>query len=202
MLHEAHARIPRPALLVIVAHDVFVIGVRVLGEVALDEVARLLRREAQQHVQLVHVPAVQANRMPHLRLDITERDKLVRALRGSCEFGRTGQAKHQQVQHHTVVLRDEAGKLQAAQQAVRVGVRHVLVRNHHVVLRCHVVGNVVINNQAQQSVEHGQIHLLVHLLKTGLQHHHTLAVVRVPHVREVVDALAPLVHQQGGGLRV
>lgn len=47
-----------------------------------------------------------------------------------------GQAQKQQVEHQAVVLGDEGGELQAADDAVRVGVRHVLVADHHVVLGC------------------------------------------------------------------
>ena len=45
VLHESHAGVPRPALLVVVANDVLVVGVGVLREVALDQVPGLLRRE-------------------------------------------------------------------------------------------------------------------------------------------------------------
>lgn len=38
MLHEAHAGISGPALLVIIANDVFIVGVRVLCQVTLDQV--------------------------------------------------------------------------------------------------------------------------------------------------------------------
>ena len=40
------------SLLVVVAHNVFVVGVGVLGEVSLDEVLGLLRGEPEQHVHL------------------------------------------------------------------------------------------------------------------------------------------------------
>ena len=50
MLHQPHARVARPALLVVVPDDVLVVGVRVLGQVALDEVPRLLCGEAEHHV--------------------------------------------------------------------------------------------------------------------------------------------------------
>ena len=52
MLHEAHARIARPALLVVVAHDVLIVGVWVLCQEALDQVLRLLRAESEQDVDL------------------------------------------------------------------------------------------------------------------------------------------------------
>lgn len=42
MLHEAHAGVSGPALLVIVANDVFVVGVRVLCQVTLDQVPSLI----------------------------------------------------------------------------------------------------------------------------------------------------------------
>ena len=45
VLHEAHAGVARPALAVVVADDVLVVGVRVLCEVTLDEVTGLLRCE-------------------------------------------------------------------------------------------------------------------------------------------------------------
>eukprot|EP00882_Tetradesmus_deserticola_P025825 GHRQ01028399.1.p1 GENE.GHRQ01028399.1~~GHRQ01028399.1.p1 ORF type:complete len:152 (+),score=6.44 GHRQ01028399.1:617-1072(+) len=45
VLHQPHARVARPALLVVVAHDVLVIGVGVLREVALDQVTGLLGTE-------------------------------------------------------------------------------------------------------------------------------------------------------------
>lgn len=45
VLHEAHASVAGPALLVIIAHNVLVVWVRVLGEVALDQVPCLIRGE-------------------------------------------------------------------------------------------------------------------------------------------------------------
>lgn len=47
MFHETHAGISRPALLVIVAHNVLVVWVRVLCEVALDQVPGLISRESE-----------------------------------------------------------------------------------------------------------------------------------------------------------
>jgi hypothetical protein len=39
MLHQSHAGVPRPALLIVVAHNVLIVGVRVLCEVALNQVS-------------------------------------------------------------------------------------------------------------------------------------------------------------------
>ena len=41
MLHQPHPAVTRPALFVVVAHNVLVVGVGVLREVALDELAGL-----------------------------------------------------------------------------------------------------------------------------------------------------------------
>lgn len=47
VLHQAHAGVAWPALLVVVADDVLVVRVRVLGQVALDEVTGLVRVEPE-----------------------------------------------------------------------------------------------------------------------------------------------------------
>ena len=54
MLHKAHAGIPWPALLVVVAHNVLIVGIWVLCQVALDEVLGLLCCEAEHDVHLQH----------------------------------------------------------------------------------------------------------------------------------------------------
>jgi hypothetical protein len=57
-------------------------------------------------------------------------------------------------------------------------------------------------HQAQQAVEQREVDLVVQLLKHALHHHDTLAVGRLPHVGQVVDAVAPLVDQQRRRLAV
>jgi hypothetical protein len=58
MFHETHSAVARPTLFVVVAYNVFVVGVRVLCEVALYEITGLLFGEAEDHVQFVNIPAV------------------------------------------------------------------------------------------------------------------------------------------------
>lgn len=52
MLHKTHASISRPTLLVVVPHNVLIVGVRVLCEVPLDDVLCFLCCETEQHVHL------------------------------------------------------------------------------------------------------------------------------------------------------
>ena len=49
MFHQSHASVTRPAFLVVIADDVLVVWVRMLSQVALDQVSRFLRREPAQH---------------------------------------------------------------------------------------------------------------------------------------------------------
>jgi len=69
--------LPGPALLVVVAHDVLVVGVGVLGEVALDEILGLLCSEAEEHVHLVDVAREEADGVPSLGPSVPESQELV-----------------------------------------------------------------------------------------------------------------------------
>lgn len=60
----------------------------------------------------------------------------------------------------------------------------------------------MIHNQSQQLVEEGEVDLVVEFLELGLHEHDGLALAHVPHVGEVVDPLAPLIHEQWGWLGV
>ena len=102
---------------------------------------------------LIDVSAVQSDRMRSFRGDVLERQKVVGHLRWTGHFRSTLQTQQQQVQHEAEELDDEGGELQTTNDAVRVGVIHVFVVNDHVVLGCHVIGDVVVHDQTQQSEE-------------------------------------------------
>ena len=99
MLHQSHARVPRPALLVVVPDHVLVVGIRVFREVPLNEIFCFFRGEPEEHVDLIDVPAVKADRVPRLRAHVAVGDELVGHLRRARNFARAGQTEHQQVQH-------------------------------------------------------------------------------------------------------
>ena len=168
----------------------------VLGEESLYEVPGLLGVEAEDHENLVDVARVHADRVVHLGRDVLEAEVVVRDLGRARDLTGAGEAEVQEVDHEAVVLEDEAGELEAADQTVRVRVHHVLEGDDHVVLGRHVVGDVVVHDQPQKPVEQGEVDLLVDLRELGLHHDHALALVRVPDLLEVVHALAPLVDQQ------
>lgn len=78
---------------------------------------------------------------------------------GPGNLGGARETQHEQVQHETVVLDNEGRELEAADEAIGVGVRHILVGNHHIVLGRHVVRDVVVQDQTQQPVQQRQVHL-------------------------------------------
>ena len=104
-------------------------------------------------MNLVDVSAVQSDGMRGFRGDVLERQKVVGHLRWTGHFRSTLQTQQQQVQHEAEELDDEGGELQTTNDAVRVGVVHVFVVNDHVVLGSHVIGDVVVHDQTQQSEE-------------------------------------------------
>ena len=59
VLHEPHSSISGPALLVVVPHNVLVVGIRVLCEVALNQILGLLSCEAEHDVHLQCILSLQ-----------------------------------------------------------------------------------------------------------------------------------------------
>mmetsp|Transcript_2955 Transcript_2955/g.8791 ORF Transcript_2955/g.8791 Transcript_2955/m.8791 type:complete len:467 (+) Transcript_2955:3703-5103(+) len=202
MLHETHPGIPRPALLVVVPHDVFVVRVGVLRQEALDEVPGLVLAKPEEHMDLIHVALIKPDRVPGLHLALAEGEELVRHVRRPSNLRRPGQTQKEQVQNEPVILGQERSKLQAPNDTVRVGMGHILEGDDNVVLGRHVVSDVVIDDQPQQPVEKREVDLLVYLLEVRLHHDYALAVGRVPNILQIVDALAPLVDEQRRRLRV
>ena len=79
---------------------------------------------------------------------------------------------------------------------------HVFEGNDHIILRGHVISQVVINNQPEKLVQESEVNLIVELLKFGLHQYDTLIFGDIPDISEVIDALAPLIDKQWGRLRV
>lgn len=47
MLHKSHAGVTGPALLVVVPHYVFIVGVRMLRQISLNQVSGFISREPE-----------------------------------------------------------------------------------------------------------------------------------------------------------
>lgn len=188
MLHQTHSRISRPALLVVVADDVLVVGIGMLGEVALNQVTSLFGGESEENVDPVDIAAEQTNRVTDFGWSVLEGQEVVRHLRWTRHFTRSLQAQNQEIQHQSVVLRDERRELQSANDSVAVRVVHVLVVDDDVVLGCHVVSDVVVHDEAEQSIQKRQVNLFVEFLELRLEQDVALALGHVPNVLEVVHS--------------
>lgn len=69
MLHQSHPAILGPTLLVIVSYYVLIVGVRVLGEIALDQFPGLIGCEFEYDVDSVYIPHVDPDGVPGLSLN-------------------------------------------------------------------------------------------------------------------------------------
>lgn len=149
MLHESHSAVSGPALLVIVTYYVLIVGIRVLSEVSLNKFSRFLLCESKHHIQLVDVSAVESDWVSSLSLYILEAHELIRSRGRSSQLSGSLKAKDYDVKDEAVVLSDKACELKTSDKSIGVGVRHVLEGDYHVVLRSHVVSQIVIDNQSQ-----------------------------------------------------
>ena len=150
-LHQSHSGVSRPALFVIISDNVFIVWIGVLSEVTLDQIARLVRRKAEENVQLVDVARIQPDRMRRFGRHVLEAEEIVGHRGRTRHFGRAVQPEQQQIQHQPVKLYHKRRELQPTQNSVVVRVVHVLVGQLDVVLGSDVVGDVVVHDQTQKS---------------------------------------------------
>mmetsp|Transcript_17531 Transcript_17531/g.36309 ORF Transcript_17531/g.36309 Transcript_17531/m.36309 type:complete len:330 (+) Transcript_17531:2994-3983(+) len=113
VLHETHPAVPWPALLVLVPHNVLVVGVWVLDQVALNQVLGVLLVELEHHENLVDVAGVHPNGMGNLSVDVREAQVLVGPLRRSRDLGSPRKPEHKKVKDQTVVLVDEGAEFES-----------------------------------------------------------------------------------------
>ena len=176
-----------PTLLVVVPHDVLVVRIWVFSEITLNQILRILCIKPQQHINTINVTCVQSDGVSCLRLDVFEGQILIGDFRGPRNFRGPCQAQQQQIQDQSVVLEGKRGELQATDKAIGVGMHHVFERKHDVVFGRHVVGNVVVDDQTEQTIEQREIHLLVDTFEGCLQQDDALATIGAPHIVQVVD---------------
>ena len=110
-------------------------------------------------MQPVNVSAVQAYRVTLLRRRVAVRQEIIRHCRRPGNLRRSRETQHKEVEHQTIELHHEGGELEPADETVRVGVVHVFERDVDVVLGCHVVSDIVVEDEAEQPVEQREVHL-------------------------------------------
>ena len=107
--------------------------------------------------------------MSDFRLEVLKAHELIRLTNRASKFKSSLLAKNTEVENKSVILEDKTGELEATNEAITVSVAHIFVANDYVVLRRHIVGQIVIHDQAQQSIQQRWIHLLVNLVHFGLE---------------------------------
>ena len=92
MFHESHPAVFGPALAVVIADDVFIVGIWVFSEISLDEFASLIGGELEDHVDAFDVPGVHANGVSDFSVDVLKSHEIVRSVGWSSNFGSSGQS--------------------------------------------------------------------------------------------------------------
>ena len=90
-------------------------------------------------------------------------EEIVGHLRGTSHLAGALETEDKEIHDETIVLENERGELQSTDETVSVRVGHVLVVQHRVVLRCNVVGQVVVQDESEEALQEGEIDLLVDL---------------------------------------
>ena len=129
--------------------ETFIVWIRMLCQVSLNQITSFLCSESKEDMEPVHIPGVQTNRMGGLGVHVLEGEEVVGHLGWTSHLAGPVEAEDQEVHHEAIVLHYERGKLKSPDNSIGVGVIHVLVVDHHVVLGSHVVGDVVVHDQPQ-----------------------------------------------------
>jgi hypothetical protein len=69
VFHQTHATVLWPALPIVVSHDVFIVWIRVFGEITLDEFSGLIAGELKEDVEVIYVTEVDADGVFGLEFD-------------------------------------------------------------------------------------------------------------------------------------
>lgn len=101
----------------------------------------------------IDVTTKQSNGMTNFGGCVLESQEIIGHLGRTRHFASSLQAKHKQIQHESIVLRDERCELKTSYDSITVCVIHVLISDDNVILCCHVIGDVVIDNQPQETIQ-------------------------------------------------
>lgn len=83
----------------------------------------------------INVTAVEADWMGALCSTVLKAEEIIGHLWGASHFTGTMQTQDEQVHHEPIILHNEGSKLQASDNAVRIGVVHVLQSDNKKLLK-------------------------------------------------------------------
>lgn len=107
MFHQPHPTVFGPTFFVIVADNILVVWVRVLGEITLDELSCLVGGKFEQNIQMIHIPEINSNRMFSLKLNTLKQHKLILIKSRPSNLIRPIQPNNQQINNQPIELIDK-----------------------------------------------------------------------------------------------
>lgn len=84
--------------------------------------------------------------MSHLSFNIFKTHEFVWLIYGTCKLESSLFSKNAKIEHKTIILENEARKLESPYETIRIGVTHIFVANWHVVLRGNIICQIVIHD--------------------------------------------------------
>jgi len=193
MLHEPHSTVFGPTFFIIVSYDIFVIRIRILRQESLNKLSRLIRSKLENDVNMINISHVHSDRMTRLNFYGLKEHELILILRGSSQLGSPIQPQYKQINNKPIKLENKRHKLQAHNGPKEVGMIHILKRDRNIILRRHIIRNIMIHDKPQQPIQQGKINLLINFIQPGLQQDHRLPLPSLPDPMQVVNPLAVLV---------
>lgn len=115
MFHQPHPAIFRPALSVVVPHNVLVIWVWVLGEESLDEFSCFIVCELKEDIQVIDVPEVDPDGMSCFDFNALVDHELIFIQGRTCNFISPIEPHDEDIDDESIKLEDERSELQSHQ---------------------------------------------------------------------------------------
>lgn len=107
MLHQSHTTILRPALSVVVANHVFIIGIRIFSQIPLDQLSCLITCELEKNVKMVYISQIDSDGMLSLKLDGLIYHEFVFLQRRACYLVSPIKAHDEDIDDHSIELEDK-----------------------------------------------------------------------------------------------
>ena len=111
VFHQPHAAVFGPALPVIVANHVLIIGIRVLSEVSLNEFPGLVTGEFEENVEMVDISEIDPDGVFGLQFNGLEDHELILVERRPSHFVGSVESDDEDVDDHGIELEDEGSEL-------------------------------------------------------------------------------------------
>ena len=152
MFHQSHSAILRPTLLIVVANNILVVWVGIFCQESLDEFPSFISSKLEQNIEVINISQVESDRMLNFQLNTLINHELIFIEWRPCHLISSIEPHDQQINDQPIKLEDKRCKLQPHDHTKEVCMIHIFEIDNHIVLGCHIVCNVVIHNQPQQSV--------------------------------------------------